>query len=61
MDVYVTGCAYADPNQFQSTLSFKQIRRIALNSQDFENLDTERGYTVTVYVAANDEKSNSLL
>ena len=32
-----------------------------MNSHDFETLDTERGYTVTVYVPAIDEKANTLL
>lgn len=61
MDVYVTGCAHADPNQFQNQLLFKQTKRVTLNSHDFENLDSERGYTVTVYVPAVDENSNKLL
>ena len=61
MDVYVTGCAHADPNQFQNQLLFKQTKRVTLNSHDFENLDSERGYTVTVYVPAIDENANKLL
>jgi len=40
---------------------FKQTKRINLNSHDFENLDSDRGYTVTVYVSAVDENSNKLL
>jgi hypothetical protein len=61
MDVYVTGCAHADPNQFQHQLLFKQTKRVTLNSYDFESLDSERGYTVTVYVPAVDENANKLL
>jgi len=61
MDIYVTGCAHADPNQFQNQLTFKQTKRVTLNSHDFELLDTERGYTVTVYVPAIDENANTLL
>ena len=61
MDVYVTGCAHADPNQFQNQLLFKQTKHVTLNSHHFENLDSERGYTVTVYVSAVDENANKLL
>lgn len=61
MDIYITKGAKSDPNQFQHDLAFKQVKRVSLSSQEIDLLDSQEGYSVTVYVAAIDENANKLL
>ena len=61
MDVYVTKGARSDPNQFQNDLAFKQVKRVSLNSNEIDLLNSQDGYSVTVYVAAINENANKLL
>lgn len=61
MDIYITKGARSDPNQFQHDLAFKQVKRVSLSSHEIDLLDSQEGYSVTVYVAAIDENANKLL
>ena len=66
MDIYVGKASVPDtmniePNPFDYDMSFKHVKKLGLNSDNYPLLQSENGYSVTVYVHGIDEKANNLL
>ena len=59
MDVYVSKGIESDPSQFDFNAAFKGVQDLTLDSS--KNLFLAAGYVVTVYIAAVDEYSNTLI
>ena len=66
MDVYVGKSSSPptftqEPNMFQYEMCFKSVNRLNLNSSNYQSMQAEDGYSVTIFVHGFDERENNLL
>lgn len=61
MDIYISKSSEADPTQFANDIIFSQTTFARFNTRDFAFLNTDQGYSVTLYSASSDEGANTFL